>query len=342
MPDAARISDMHMCPKVEPGPVPHVGGPIFSGSANVIIGHMPAARVGDSVVCIPIGSTDKISEGSSTVIINYRAAARRTDPCTHIQGSKIVGGCPTVIIGDSPQSFTFRAAARRGTPFCEECERRRREREEAQQQDDSPPKDPNSVTLDDDPPPGASTGRDELGFHSVEEVAAASSIPGNDDGLAGRDARVALAWKFLVGKAGGRIKPSDVHKHINGIDLSRPVEVVPIAGETLFQRSFPGADNGAYFTPDCDATPSQLGVSLTVYRRFHGVTVPPPLPLELREVRFTDAPAYGLRSTAAPIVDTWSLEGSDAAPAAVVPCEGGATQVMIPKSHQGATTTRKI
>ena len=42
MPDAARISDLHTCPKVEPGPVPHVGGPIFTGSANVIIGYLPA------------------------------------------------------------------------------------------------------------------------------------------------------------------------------------------------------------------------------------------------------------------------------------------------------------
>lgn len=341
MPDAARISDMHACPKVEPGPVPHVGGPIFSGSANVIIGHMPAARVGDAVVCIPIGPTDKISEGSSTVVINHRAAARRTDPCTHIEGSKIVGGCPTVVIGDSPQSFTFRAAARRGTPFCEECERRRREREEAGQ-DSPPPQDPDSVTLDDDPPPGASTGRDELGFRSLEEVAAAAGPDATGDGLAQRSARVALAWKFMAGKAGGRVKPSEIHKHINGIDLSRPVEVVPVAGETLVQHGFPGAGNGAYFTPDRGATPGQLGISSTAYRRVNGVTVPPPLPREAREVQFADAPAYGLRSTAAPITDTWSLEGSEDAPAVAVPCEGGATQVMIPQSHQAATTTRKI
>ncbi len=339
MPDAARISDMHMCPKVEPGPVPHVGGPIFSGSANVIIGHMPAARVGDAVVCIPIGPTDKISEGSSTVVINHRAAARRTDPCAH--GSRVVGGCPTVVIGDSPQSFTFRAAARRGTPFCEECERRRRELEEAQH-GGPPPKDPDSITLDDEPPPGTSTGRDELGFRSLEEVAAATGADASGDGLAQRDARVALAWKFLVGKAGGRVKPSELHQHIRGIDLSRPVEVVPVAGETLFQYGFPGADNGAYFTPDRDATPNQLGISSTVYRRVRGVTVPPALPREAREVQFADVPAYGLRSTAAPIPDTWSLKGSDTALPVVVPRDGGATQVMIPPSHQRATTTRKI
>ena len=43
MPPAARISDMHTCPMVNPGPVPHVGGPDISGSPNVITGYMPQA-----------------------------------------------------------------------------------------------------------------------------------------------------------------------------------------------------------------------------------------------------------------------------------------------------------
>ena len=71
---AARLGDMHVCPKVEPGPVPHVGGPIISGSPNVIIGGMPAARVGDAAVCI--GPPDKVSAGSATVLINGKPAAR--------------------------------------------------------------------------------------------------------------------------------------------------------------------------------------------------------------------------------------------------------------------------
>jgi uncharacterized Zn-binding protein involved in type VI secretion len=128
VPDAARISDHHLCPKVEPGPVPHVGGPIFSGSANVIVGYLPAARVRDRLVCAPIGPADTIRKGSSTVLINSRSAARRTDPTSH--GGIIVVGCPTVVIGDDPQSFTMRAAAKSGTPFCEECERLRREQDE--------------------------------------------------------------------------------------------------------------------------------------------------------------------------------------------------------------------
>lgn len=94
---AARVGDMHVCPKTNPGPVPHVGGPIAIGSPNVIIGGMPAARVGDMAVCI--GPPDKTSSGSSTVMINGKPASRMGDSCGH--GGKIIIGCPTVLIGDS-------------------------------------------------------------------------------------------------------------------------------------------------------------------------------------------------------------------------------------------------
>jgi uncharacterized Zn-binding protein involved in type VI secretion len=69
---AARMGDMHVCPLLNPGvpPPPHVGGPILKGSATVMIGGQPAARMGDPVTCS--GPPDSI-----------------------------VGGCPTVLIGDS-------------------------------------------------------------------------------------------------------------------------------------------------------------------------------------------------------------------------------------------------
>ena len=78
---AARIGDMHICPKTEPGPVPHVGGPIVQGSTDVLIGNMPAARVGDMAVCI--GPPDKASSGSGTVLINGQSAARMGDSSGH-------------------------------------------------------------------------------------------------------------------------------------------------------------------------------------------------------------------------------------------------------------------
>lgn len=95
MPLAARISDMHTCPMVNPGPVPHVGGPVATGCPTVLIGFKPAARVGDNCVCV--GPIDTISKGSSTVMIGGKPAARIGDMTVH--GGVIVAGCATVIIG---------------------------------------------------------------------------------------------------------------------------------------------------------------------------------------------------------------------------------------------------
>lgn len=93
---AARVGDFHTCPK-RTGKVPHVGGPIVQGSPNVFIGGLPAARQGDMAVCI--GPPDKIAGGSSSVFINGKPAARLGDDTAH--GGVIVGGCGTVLIGDS-------------------------------------------------------------------------------------------------------------------------------------------------------------------------------------------------------------------------------------------------
>lgn len=95
MPSAARIGDMHVCPKSEPGPVPHVGGPIAEGSGDVFIENMPAARKGDMAVCV--GPPDKISQGSGTVNINGEPAARMGDSTEH--GGSIILGSTTVQIG---------------------------------------------------------------------------------------------------------------------------------------------------------------------------------------------------------------------------------------------------
>ena len=95
MPFAARITDMHVCPMVS-GVVPHVGGPILPpGSPTVLIGGLPAATLGDMLVCA--GGPDTIVVGSATVMINKKPAARMGDSTAH--GGKIIVGCPTVNIG---------------------------------------------------------------------------------------------------------------------------------------------------------------------------------------------------------------------------------------------------
>jgi uncharacterized Zn-binding protein involved in type VI secretion len=95
MPMAARAGDMHTCPMTT-GPVPHVGGPIMPpGCPTVMIGGMPAARVGDMCTCT--GPPDSIVAGSGTVMIGGMPAARQGDSTAH--GGSITLGCPTVMIG---------------------------------------------------------------------------------------------------------------------------------------------------------------------------------------------------------------------------------------------------
>jgi uncharacterized Zn-binding protein involved in type VI secretion len=95
MPAAARVSDMHICP-LSDGPKPHVGGPILPpGCPTVLIGGLPAARVGDLATCA--GPPDSIVLGSATVQIGGMFAARQGDTTAH--GGTIAVGYPTVMIG---------------------------------------------------------------------------------------------------------------------------------------------------------------------------------------------------------------------------------------------------
>jgi uncharacterized Zn-binding protein involved in type VI secretion len=66
---AARMGDMHVCPMVTPAvpPVPHVGGPVVMGSFTVLVGGQPAARMGDTCVCT--GPPDVIMMGAMTTLV---------------------------------------------------------------------------------------------------------------------------------------------------------------------------------------------------------------------------------------------------------------------------------
>lgn len=99
MPLAARLTDFHQCPMQTPSvpaPIPHVGGPITGPCVpTVLIGHLPAAVLGD--ICVCVGPPDSIVKGSTTVMIGGKPAARMGDSTAH--GGAITLGCPTVIIG---------------------------------------------------------------------------------------------------------------------------------------------------------------------------------------------------------------------------------------------------
>ena len=92
---AARITDLHVCPMVT-GVVPHVGGPIIGfGGIPTLVGGLVAAVATDMCVCV--GPPDVIVKGSATVLIGGKPAARMGDTTAH--GGVITVGLPTVLIG---------------------------------------------------------------------------------------------------------------------------------------------------------------------------------------------------------------------------------------------------
>jgi uncharacterized Zn-binding protein involved in type VI secretion len=83
---------MHVCPMVDPGPRPHVGGPVMQVSQNfVCVEGVPIATVGDKCLCTGVPTTsDGITSGSSVAKINGRKVARLGDACSH--GGRLVQG----------------------------------------------------------------------------------------------------------------------------------------------------------------------------------------------------------------------------------------------------------
>ncbi|AKT41137.1 PAAR domain-containing protein [Chondromyces crocatus] len=119
MPPAARMTDFHLCTL---HPMTPSSGVVQPRVGTVRIGFLPAARMGDPIVCI--GGNGIILKGEPTVRIEGLPAARLGDPIAHavVPTGTIGFGCPTVNIGMSVQANTLVSASRGGTPFCEECE----------------------------------------------------------------------------------------------------------------------------------------------------------------------------------------------------------------------------
>src|SRR5262245_30654513 len=97
---AARVGDFHLCPMQTPAvvPIPHVGGPVLPpGTPNVMIEGMPAACVGDMMICV--GPPDIFVMGSTGVFVGGRPAVRVGDMTAHL--GSVVMGAMTVMIGDT-------------------------------------------------------------------------------------------------------------------------------------------------------------------------------------------------------------------------------------------------
>lgn len=113
MPAAARVSDANS--RSSTG-----SGEISGGDSSVLIGNMPAARVGDLIDCG--GTKDAIAQGEPSVMIGGKAAARLGD--TTQGGGELSTGCPTVNIGSSPKMDRLKT----DKPFCEDCEEKAQQR----------------------------------------------------------------------------------------------------------------------------------------------------------------------------------------------------------------------
>jgi uncharacterized Zn-binding protein involved in type VI secretion len=66
MPAWRAVADFHICPLFN-GTQPHVGGTVAMGSGTVMIGGLPAVRMGDTVV--EAGGPNTIANGLPTVLI---------------------------------------------------------------------------------------------------------------------------------------------------------------------------------------------------------------------------------------------------------------------------------
>ncbi len=107
----------------------------------------------------------------------------------------------------------------------------------------------------------------------------------------------------------------DIPDHLSGIDFRRPVKVVPLKqGTTVEQMQVPGGRQGNYYTPP--GTPAtKVGISPKGTDYATGAVVDK-VPIRYTTTRDVQV----LRSTAAPVRDTWSVKGSP------VQTEGGGTQ----------------
>ncbi|MGV1760149.1 PAAR domain-containing protein [Rhizobium sp. P44RR-XXIV] len=75
---------MHFCPACDPGPKPHVGGPVQTTSQDFVkVNGIPIATVGDKCLCTGVPTTAAITGGSSIANINGNKVARMGDSCEH-------------------------------------------------------------------------------------------------------------------------------------------------------------------------------------------------------------------------------------------------------------------
>ncbi|AZF13698.1 hypothetical protein C4J92_0181 [Pseudomonas sp. R3-18-08] len=98
-------------------------------------------------------------------------------------------------------------------------------------------------------------------------------------------------------------KPADYEGYMNGLDFTKPVSVETInSGKKLWQFQVPGGRQGMWYSPTPDIVPSQLGIN-PLGQIYKTETVVP----KIVNVYQTTDKVTLLRSTSAPVLDTWSV-----------------------------------
>lgn len=150
---------------------------------------------------------------------------------------------------------------------------------------------------------------------TTEQVIAAKTAGSSADQL---NARVVVASYFYASTDLTTARYTDDSK---GIDFSKPLEVIDVtAGTTWYQYVRTGYDSirfGNFFSPVVTATPDCLGISGAGRAEYKAV-----LPA-----------GQGLRSVAAPIVDSWTTPGTS------VQTKGGCAQVVVPNTVKAGVTS---
>lgn len=116
-------------------------------------------------------------------------------------------------------------------------------------------------------------------------------------------------------------KPSRIETHLNGIDFTQPVEIVKLPqGTQVSQWQVPGASQGNYYALP-GTQPQQLGISPLGSDPVNGQIV------DRAAVSYiTNCEVEVLKTTAAPIADTWSIPGQ------AVATEGAGLQMFSSQS----------
>lgn len=338
---AARITDMHTCP-LSSSKTPHVGGPIIApGVPSVLIGNLPAAVIGDNCTCV--GSLDRITEGSSSVLIYGSPAARMGDKTAH--GGVIIHGQSNVLIGDNFASPSFN-----WNNFLDSF----------QLGLDIIGLIPGLGEIADGMNAIISLGR---GDYDGAALSVAAMIP--FAGWAAAGAKLGIKAEKAIGiyaklgevtiKVADPILPkarkelaekfyqdtgfSDdaISNHLKGIDFTHPVEVVEIPkGKILTQHQAPESEwIGNYFAEKGTA-PSKLGINPNAADKFDiNGSVP-----KVETDYIATEPVKALKSTSSPALDNWSMDikgpkekNSFILKGNSYQTQGGATQYFIPRKE---------